>query len=89
MQESADLLESIHTEHLLKEVNHYILGDAGEIMHSPGKVTLVWTDPLWEIKRYLAVKVSGADAVLINGRRYPATIEGLQQGLVACLKDIR
>lgn len=85
----SSLIERIKVRLYLNEINHYILHDAGEIIESPGKLSLVWTDPLWNIKRYLSVKLSGENQLLINGKRYPATEESLKQGLVTCIKELR
>lgn len=83
------LIERINVRLYLNDINHYILHDAGEIMESPGKLSLVWTDSLWNIRRYLSVKLSGDNHILINGKRYPATEEALKQGLITCLKELR
>lgn len=89
MVESSDPLERIQTRRHLEEINEFVLKGAGEILESPGKLSLVWTDPVYSLRRFLAVKAAGEDQVLINGRRYPATESGLQQGLRACLADLR
>ena len=73
----------------LEEINEFILYGEGEIVEVPGKLSLVWTDPVYEIQRFLAVKAAGEESLLINGRRYPATAEGLKMGLRACLVDLR
>lgn len=86
--DAADPLERIQVRRYLSEVNQFLLHNEGEIMESPGKVSLVWTDPLFDIKRYLSVKASGVDQILVNGKRYPATETGLKEGLVSCLKDL-
>lgn len=57
-------------------------------MEAPGKLSLVWTDSLWNLKRYLSVKASGSDQILINGKRYLATEAELKQGLLDCIKEI-
>jgi hypothetical protein len=89
MVESSDPLDRIQTRRHLEEINEFVLLGDGEIIESPGKLSLVWTDPVYSTRRFLAVKVSGEAEILINGRRYPATESGLQQGLRACLADIR
>lgn len=89
MTESSDPLQKIQTQQRLDEINEYILHGAGEIISVPGKLSLVWTDPTWGIKRFLSVKLAGEDQIMINGRRFPATEAGLKQGLVACLADFR
>jgi hypothetical protein len=89
MPEGNDVFEIIQARRYLEEVNNYILHNEGEIMVSPGKISLVWTDSNWNIKRFLAVKMASDEQILINGRRYPATENGLKQGLVACLADMR
>jgi hypothetical protein len=87
MTETSDPLESIQTRRYLEEVNQYILNGEGEILESPGKLSLVWTDPIKEMRRYLSVKVAGEDQIMINGRRYPANETSLRQGLRSCLAD--
>lgn len=89
MSEEADIFEAIQVRRCLEEVNNFILHNEGEIMFSPGKISLVWMDPAWDIKRFLAIKLASNQQILINGRRYPATEAGLKQGLVACLADMR
>lgn len=89
MIEPSDPLQKIQTQLRLDEINEHILHGAGEIISAPGKLSLVWTDPTWEIKRFLSVKAAGEDQIIINGRRFPATEAGLKQGLVACLSDFR
>ena len=87
MSAPIDPLARIQTRRFLEEINQHILHGEGEILEIPGKLSLVWTDPVYDQKHYLAVKASGDDAILINGRRYPATERGLKDGLVACLKE--
>jgi hypothetical protein len=87
MSEIPDLLASIQTRRHLEEINEYILHNLGEIVEVPGKISLVWTDPIYDQRRFLGVKAAGDEQIIINGRRYPATEEGLQQGLVSCLKE--
>ena len=84
----SDPLANIQARRYLEEVNQYILQGSGEIIEAPGKLSLVWTDPIWDLKRFLAVKAAGDDGILVNGRRYPATETGLQQGLRACLAEM-
>jgi hypothetical protein len=88
MSETGDPLAYIQTRRYLEEVNRHVLHGAGEIIETPGKLNLVWTDPARDIQRFLSVKVAGADQILVNGRRYPATETGLQQGLRACLLEL-
>jgi hypothetical protein len=83
-----DVLQRIQVRHHLEEINHFILHDDGELMEAPGKLSLVWTDTLWNLRRYLSVKVSGNDQILINGKRYPATESDLKQGLLACINEL-
>jgi hypothetical protein len=85
MPDSQGSLERIQTRRHLEDVNAYILHNEGEIVEAPGKLSLVWTDSTWNIKRFLAVKAAGEQEILVNGRRYPATEAGLRQGLRACL----
>ncbi len=87
MSEISDPLANIQTRRYLEEVNAHILHGEGEIIELPGKYSLVWTDPARDLRRFLSVKVAGEDQIMVNGRRYPATESGLQQGLRACLAD--
>lgn len=82
---SGDLLDRIQTRSHLEEVNHFLLHDEGEIIEAPGKLSLVWVDPIRDTRRFLAVKAAGDDQILVNGRRFPASAEGLRRGLRACL----
>jgi hypothetical protein len=88
MSETSDPLAHIQTRHYLEEVNQHILHGAGEIHETPGKLNLVWNDPVRDIRRFLSVKAAGEDQIMINGRRYPATEAGLRQGLRACLAEL-
>ena len=88
MSETSDPLEMIQTRRYLEEVNHHILHDEGEILESPGKMSLVWTDQVRDTRRFLSVKVAGDAQIMINGRRYPATELGLRQGLRSCLAEL-
>lgn len=89
MTEDSDPLARCNALRHLQEINRFILHDEGEILQAPGKISLVWTDPVRDLKRYLAVKAAGEDLVLINGRRCPATPEGLREGLRAFLLENR
>ena len=89
MVEDVDVFETIQAQRYLEEVNNFILHNEGEIMFSPGKMSLVWVDATWNIKRFLAIKLASDQQILVNGRRYPATEAGLKQGLVACLSELR
>lgn len=84
-----DPLERIHARRRLEEINTFLLHGEGEIAEAPGKLSLVWTDPADGEQRFLAVKAAGEADVLINGRRYPATGDGLKQGLRAGLAAVR
>lgn len=77
----SDPLERIQARRHLEEINQYVLRGAGEILQSPGKLSLVWRDEASQVQRYLSVKPAGDEAILINGRRYPASQAGLRQGL--------
>lgn len=85
----SDPLNRIQARRYLEDVNQYILQGDGEILEVPGKLSLVWTDPVTSLKRYIAVKPAGEDGILVNGRRYPATEPGLQQALRACLAEMK
>ena len=88
MSQYSDPLAGVQARHHLEEVNQFILHGAGEIIDAPGKLSLVWTDEVWNAQRFLAVKAAGEDALLINGRRYPASTEGLRAGLRAALVEM-
>lgn len=88
MSDINDPLENIQTRQYLEEVNHHILHDEGEILEVPGKMSLVWTDPVRDIRRFLSVKVAGEKQIMINGRLYPATETALRQGLRSCLAEL-
>ncbi len=88
MSETGDPLARIQARRYLAEVNQHILRGEGEILESPGKLSLVWTDSALDTRRYLSVKAAGEDQIIVNGRRYPATESGLQQGLRACLAEL-
>ncbi len=88
MLQNIDLLAQIQTRRHLEEINEYIIHGDGEILESPGKLSLVWTDPVRDMRRFISVKVAGIEQIIINGRRYPATEAGLRQGLRNCLAEI-
>ena len=88
MTETGGLLERIQTRQRLDEINEHVLNGAGEVLEAPGKLSLVWTDPVYDVRRFLAVKAAGDDGILINGRRYPATETALKNALVACLGEL-
>ncbi len=89
MPDTSDPFRHIRARQRLEEVNEWILGGQGEILEAPGKLTLVWTDPVYDEQRYLAIKPAGEEDILINGRRYPATEAGLKQGLVDHLRALK
>lgn len=88
MTQYNDPLAGIQARQHLEQVNQFVLHGAGEIVDVPGKLSLVWTDSLSNVRRFLAVKASGEEALLINGRRYPASAQGLREGLRAALMEI-
>lgn len=88
MTETGGPLEHIQTRQRLEEINNHVLNGLGEILEAPGKLSLVWTDPVYDVRRFLAVKAAGDDGILINGRRYPATDTDLKNGLIACLGEL-
>lgn len=81
---SSEAIIAIVEAHL-EEINTHLLDGAGRILSVPGKVSLVWDDPVTQTPRFLSAKAAGEDALLINGRRFPSTIEGVRQGLRASL----
>jgi hypothetical protein len=89
MLPTSDTLARIEARRFLEEINHYLLHDTGDIIESPGKISLVWPGPHGDGQHFLAVKPAGDENILINGRRYPATEEGLKQGLLANLTDLQ
>lgn len=88
MTDTSGPLERIQTRQRLDEINEHILNGAGEVLEVPGKLSLVWNDPVYDVRRFLAVKAAGDDGILINGRRYPATETALKNGLVTCLDEL-
>jgi hypothetical protein len=88
MSVTDDPLVHIQIRYHLEQVNQHILHGLGEIRESPGKLSLVWTDPVRDMRRFLSVKITGEEIILVNGRRYPATTAGLRQGLRACLSEL-
>ena len=88
MPDKSDPFSHIRARQHLEEVNEWILGGQGEILEVPGKLTLVWTDPVYDEQRYLAIKPAGEEDILINGRRYPTTEDGLKHGLRAYLSGL-
>lgn len=89
MLPTSDLLARLDTRRLLEEINHFILHDTGEILESPGKLSLVWPGSRGDGQHFLAIKPAGDAEILVNGRRYPATQDGLKQGLRAGLSSLR
>lgn len=89
MTHYSDPLEGVQARRHLEEINRFLLHGEGEIIDAPGKLSLVWTDALWNAQRFLSVKAAGDEILLINGRRYPASAEGLRAGLRAALVEIR
>ncbi len=89
MPDTSDPFSHIRARQRLEEVNEWILGGQGEILEVPGKLTLVWTDPVYDEQRYLAIKPAGEEDIIINGRRYPSTEAGLKQGLVEHLRALK
>ncbi|NLG99384.1 MAG: hypothetical protein GX491_18670 [Chloroflexi bacterium] len=81
------MLKRIQARRYLEEVNTYILHGAGEILELPGKISLIWSHPGQQLTQFLSVKAAGSDEILVNGRRCPATEEGLKQGLRKSLSD--
>ncbi len=89
MAETSDLLANIQARRHLEAVNFHILHGDGEIREAPGKLSLVWTDPVTDTQRFIAIKTAGDDQIMINGRLYAATEGGLRQGLRAYLSGFR
>lgn len=89
MLPTSDPLARLSARRFLEEINHHILHDAGEILESPGKLSLVWPGSHGDGQHFLAIKPAGEADILINGRRYPATEEGLKQGLRTGLSALR
>jgi hypothetical protein len=89
MPDRSDPFNHIRARQHLEEVNEWILGGQGEIMEVSGKLSLVWTDPVVDEQRYLAIKPAGEQDILINGRRYPATEEALKQALIYHLRALK
>jgi hypothetical protein len=87
MSTPGDLLENIHARLLLEEINHFVLHGAGSISEAPGKLSLVWDDPSGAGQRFVAIKASGDTEILVNGRRYPGTVDGLKSALRASLRE--
>ena len=87
IQDPVDPLDRIQARRYLSEVNRFLLQNEGEIREAPGKLSLIWTDPIFDLKRYLSVKAAGDDQILVNGKRYPATEASLQQALLLCMKE--
>jgi hypothetical protein len=88
MTQNHDPLAGIQARQHLEQVNEFVLHGAGEIADAPGKLSLVWIDAQSNIQHYLAIKAAGEDILLINGRRYSASVEGLREGLRDALAEI-
>ncbi len=89
MTEPSDPLARIQALRCLEEINRHILHGEGEIVSLPGKLSLVWTPAGNDLQRFLAIKAAGESEIYINGRRYPATEDGVKKGLVEILSQIR
>jgi hypothetical protein len=85
----SDPLARVQARRYLEELNHHILMDEGEIVELPGKISLVWTPRGSQYQRFLAVKSAGETEININGRRYPATVDGVKKGLLEAYSQNR
>ena len=83
------LLAPIGARTLLEQVNHHMLKGRGEISAGKGELRLVWTDAQDQIARSIMITVQDAQTLLINGKPFPATRKGVQQGLVDCLRGLK
>jgi hypothetical protein len=83
------LLAQIGARTLLEQINHHVLKGRGEISGGKGELRLVWTDGEDQIARSIMITVQDAQTLLINGKPFPATRKGVQQGLIDCLRGLR
>lgn len=83
------ILAEIGARQLLEQVSKHVLKGTGEISTAKGAIRIIWSDPQDEtVKRGIMIRVQGVDTLLINGQPFPATREGVKQGLISCLKGM-
>jgi hypothetical protein len=78
-----DVLEEIEARKLLDQVNKYRLHNQGHIAAAPGELRLLWQDG--GQNRQIRVTVLDADTLEVNGKKVPATAEGVKKGIVTTL----
>ncbi len=84
------ILAMVGARQLLEDVKTYVLKGKGSITIRGGSAQLIWSyaeDP--SVQRSIMIIVQDAETVLINGQPFPATPEGVKDGLVECLKMLR
>lgn len=89
MPDNHPLFTRLHVKRWLEEINQFILKGQGEIIEVPGKISLVWTDVIFDQQRYIAIKPAGDEEVMINGRRFLANEPEVKKGIIALLQNHR
>ncbi|NIM93294.1 MAG: hypothetical protein GTO18_06245 [Anaerolineales bacterium] len=82
------ILAAVGARQLLEQVNRHVLEGTGELAQGKGAIRLVWSDPESGTARSIMIRIQDSQTLLINGRPFPATREGIQQGLVTLLKGM-
>lgn len=79
------VLQDIDARSFLEQVNQYTLRNAGTIEDSPGELHLAWPGPAGMHR--ITIAAVDQETLMINGQSFPASPEGVKQGIVATLKN--
>lgn len=79
------VLQDIDARTFLEQVNQFTLRNSGTIEDGPGELCLTWPSPAGTHK--ITITAVDQETLLINGQSFPASPEGVKQGIVATLKN--
>lgn len=84
----ADVFSNAQARSYVEQVNRRLLKGIGVISESPDELRLVWLPPgKRSSQRRISIRILDSQTLTINGQEFPATPDGVKQGLINSLKE--
>lgn len=83
-----DIFGNAHARSYVEQVNRRLLKGIGVISESPDEILLVWPATGESSgQRRISIRILDSQTLTVNGQQFPATPDGVKQGLINSLKE--
>jgi hypothetical protein len=83
-----DMLIAIGARTLLQDVNRFLLKEIGTIKEVPNELSLEWPALASNSNYSIHIQLLNHQQVLVNGKTFPATHDGVKIGIATAIKEI-